>query len=387
MRSRTLADVLERTEEIADRVVAEEAEEIDQAYKWPARTFEALQDAGLGGLVVPTEHGGVGLGLLGLTRVCEVLGRQSGSAAISFGMHNVGAAVIAAKATEHQVEAYLEPISRGEHITTLALSEPGTGAHFYFPETQLQRLDDETFQVDGTKSFATNGGHADSYVVSTTAADPEAPPGLFSCVVVGGDNPGLSWHGPFEGFGMRGNSSRTFDLEAAKIPATDLLGEQGDQIWYVFNVVAPYFLVAMAGTYLGLADRAIEACIEDLKGRIHSHRGSGPAHEPVVQHKLGETWARLASTRRLCYWAAEEADRGGPEALPALASAKAEVAGCAVDVINEVMTMMGGRAYRDSSLLPRLLRDARAADVMAPTTDILRTWTGRALLDIPLLGE
>lgn len=73
--------------------------------------------------------------------------------------------------------------------------------------------------------------------------------------------------------------------------------------------------------------------------------------------------------------------------MAGLTSAKAEVAQCAVEVTNEAMTLVGGIGYRDRSPLERHLRDARAADVMSPTTDILRTWTGRAVLGLPLLGE
>jgi alkylation response protein AidB-like acyl-CoA dehydrogenase len=97
-------------------------------------------------------------------------------------------------------------------------------------------------------------------------------------------------------------------------------------------------------------------------------------------------WAQVQSTRRLGHWAAEEADRGGPESLPALAAAKAEVADTAVSVATEVMTLVGGLGYRDRHTAERHLLDARAAHVMSPTTDVLRTWTGRALLDVPLLG-
>jgi alkylation response protein AidB-like acyl-CoA dehydrogenase len=90
--------------------------------------------------------------------------------------------------------------------------------------------------------------------------------------------------------------------------------------------------------------------------------------------------------RRLAYWAAEEAEVGGAEALTALTAAKASVGDCAVRVANEAMTLVGGIGYRERSPVERHLRDARAAHVMSPTTDILRTWTGRALLDIPILG-
>ena len=81
------------------------------------------------------------------------------------------------------------------------------------------------------------------------------------------------------------------------------------------------------------------------------------------------------------------ADAGADDALIALCAAKAEVADCATQVVNESMTLLGGKGYANDSRIQRMLRDARAAHVMSPTTDILRTWTGRALLGLPLLAE
>ena len=158
-------------------------------------------------------------------------------------------------------------------------------------------------------------------------------------------------------------------------------------IWYVFNVVAPYFLMAMAGTYLGLASAALDETRQHMTKRRFSHSGASLGQVTVLQHRLGQLWAIVERTRQLVYWAANEADTGGPNALPALCAAKAEVAHSAVSVVNESMTMCGGIAYRENTRFDRLLRDARAAHVMSPTTDILLTWAGRALLGEPLLGD
>ena len=119
--------------EIADTVVARSAEHEDRDALWPAESMRALGDAGLLGLNVPEALGGHGEGLAGLAAVAETLASQSASTAMCFAMHCVGTAVIAAKATDWQKEAYLRPIARGEHVTTLALSEPVTGVHFYVP--------------------------------------------------------------------------------------------------------------------------------------------------------------------------------------------------------------------------------------------------------------
>lgn len=383
----SLPDALGRARAIAHDVLSIKAARVDEARLWPADGLRALQEAGLCGLVLPVDIGGLGQGLLALAQTCEILGEACGSTAMCFGMHCVGSAVLSAKATHAQKHALLVPIAEGRHLTSLALSEPGTGAHFYFPQTTLTRIDAEHYALTGTKSFVTNGGYADSYVVSTVAAEPDAPIGKFSCVVVAANAPGLTVTGSWEGLGMRGNASCSLALQQVRVPRTHLLGQEGDQLWYVFEVVAPYFLMAMAGTYLGIATAALRESIAHLKARHHTHSGRRLAEQPILQHKLGCLWAEVERTRCLVYAAASLGDAGDAQALPAILASKAEVADCVVHVVNDVMTLMGGIAYGSNARLGRYLRDARAAHVMTPTTDILRTWTGRALLGLPLLAD
>lgn len=370
--------------EISESVLAPQASAVDAEQRWPAEGMAALRSE-LGGLVVPEQVGGMGHGLLAVAQVGEATGRACASTSICFGMHLVASAVVAAKATQPQQERYLAPIAAGEHLTTLAVSEPGTGGEFWLPQARMEHLDGERVRLTGTKSFVTNGGHADSYVVSSVATDPDVPPGQFSCTVVDADLPGLEWGAPWQGFGMRGNSSRTVQLQGVEIPSWQLLGEEGDQIWYVFNVIAPYFLMTMAGTYLGVAAAALEEARTHLLRRHHGHSGRALATLPLVQHRLGEMWARVERTRRLIYHAATEADAGGPEGLPGLCSAKAEVAEAAEAVVNDALTLVGGVGYAQDSALHRYLRDTRACHVMAPLTDVLRVWVGKTLLDQPLL--
>ena len=383
----SIDDVLAEARRVAEDVAGPAAEENDRLARWPEDALRALQQAGLGGLVVAPEDGGLGHGLFGLASVCEALGRACASTAICFGMHCVGSAVIAAKATDAQRRRYLQPIARGEHLTTLSLSEAGSGVHFYLPSTELEPLDETTFRVTGSKTFVTNGGHADSYVISTVAADPGAPAGEFSCVIVDGSTDGLEWGDPWLGFGMRGNDSRTLRLEGVSVPRANLLGQEGEEIWYVFNVIAPYFLTAMAGTYLGVAGAALDEARAHVARRAYSTTGRSLAANPIMQHRLATLWAMVERTRGFVFAAARAADGGSPDALPGVLSSKAEVADCAVHVTNEAMTMTGGIAYAANGRLARCLRDARAAHVMAPTTDVLRTWAGRALLGQPLLSD
>lgn len=369
---------------VAQAHLAPRASEIDRDGRWPRENFEALAQAGLLGLMVPREHGGLGQGFVGLVLVVEELARACSSTALCFGMHCVASKVISVQATEEQAHRYLEPIARGEHVTTLALSEPGTGVHFYLPRASFRAADGE-FVVNGAKSFVTSGGHADSYVISVVAEDTAYDPGTFSALVLDGDAAGIAWRDAWDGLGMRGNSSRSMNLENVHVPRANLLGREGDETWYLFEVVAPYFLAAMTATYAGIARQAVEIVAGHLRRRRYAHTEGMLGENEVLVHRLGELWIAADSARAYVQHAARLGDLQAPQARSALMGCKSRAVDAAVDVTNEAMTLAGGRAFAADHALGRLLRDARAGHVMAPSTDLLKTWIGRLSLDMPLL--
>lgn len=370
-------------EEVA-REIAPHSERVDRECLWPEHSMRALAEAGLMGLHVPKRLGGHGQGLLALAVVTETIAQSCASSAMCYAMHCVGSAVIAAKATKYHEQNYLRPIAEGQHITTLALSEAGTGTHFYLPQTKLDRGQD-CFVVNGDKHFITNGGFADSYVISTQASEADSEIGEFSCLIVDGEAEGLEWNEPWSGFGMRGNSSRGVRLHNLQIPIRNLLGREGDQLWYTFEVVTPFFLIAMAGTYVGVAQEALDITLQHLCSRRYDHSGESLAEVPLVQYKAAELFTAVEKTRALVYHAAYLGDADDSNAITAIMAAKADAGDMSVWVTNEAMTRCGGIAYRENSTLSRLVRDARASHVMAPTTDVLKTWAGRLLLGLPLL--
>lgn len=377
---------LRKAEEIAKDVLAVYAADVDRSATWPEKGLRTLLLEGFGGLVIPKQYGGKGQGLQMLGRVCEVLSRECASTGICFGMHCVATSVISANATEAQRESFLTPMCEGKHLTSLALSEAGTGVYFYLPQTTLHADSADYYTLNGEKAFVTNGAYADSYVVSAVAGSSEAPLGQFSCVVVPAGVQGTSWGKPWNGIGMRGNSSRSMMLRNVAVPRANLLGREGDQIWYIFNVITPFFLIAIAATYLGIAASALEEARTHVMHRRHVHSGD-LARSPVVQHRFGVLWGMLERTRRLIYGAAASFDAGEPNALIAIMASKAEVGDAAVTIVNEAMTLTGGRGYSEGCKLSRHLRDVRAVHLMSPSTDILRTWIGRSLLEVPLLAE
>ena len=379
-----LPELIERTEAIVRDVIAPRAAEEDRQALWPEAGMRALAQAGLMGLNAPVSAGGHGLGLEALVSLSRVIARANPSAALCYAMHCVGTTTIAAKATPDHARRFLEPIAAGEHITTLALSEPGTGVDFYIPETSMEDAGD-TYLVRGVKSFVTNGGRADSYVISTVAADADRGDGQFTAAVLEAGLPNIQWGDEWHGFGMRGNSSRAVTLDGVPLPKQNLLGKPGDQLWYVFEVIAPTFLAAMAGTYLGIAEAAVDIAAEHLGSRRHTHTGELLGSNPVMATQLGTMWVQLESARQLVLTAARRFDSGDAAALPGILACKVAASSAAVDLTNQGMTLVGGSGYGENGHLPRLLRDARASHVMSPTTNMLHVWLGRALMGMPLL--
>lgn len=378
-----LLNLQQKVRSVVASEIAPRAAQVDLDGTWPSHSMDALHGAGLMGLQVPEELGGHGEGLLALSLVTEEVGKSCPSSALCFGMHCVGTAVIAAKATDYQKETYLKPIAAGRHITTLALSEKGTGSHFYLPATKAEQ-DGQGLVVTGEKQFVTNGGHADSYVMSVNSVGPQES-GDFSCLVVDAGAQGLEWGDQWRGMGMRGNSSRTIQLRSVRLSGNNLLGEVGDQVWYVFDVVAPFFLVAMAGTYVGIAQGALDLARQHLVDRRYSHTGAALGTFDVLQTRLAGMWIMVEKARSMLRAACSKGDLRSLDALHYLLACKIEASEAAVAVTDEAMTICGGSAYRDNSRLAQLLRDARASHVMAPTTDLLKLWLGRSLLGLPLL--
>lgn len=370
--------------EIAASVLRPDAEATDRQAAWPATGMKQLADSGLTALHLPRRLGGHEQGLLALAVITEELAQGCSSGAMCFSMHSVAAKVLATKATPDQEERFLVPIVKDGHISSLALSEPGTGAHFFLPRVNF-RADGDAYVLDGEKSFITSGGHADSYVLSAVPPGAEVDPGAFTCLALEAGTSGMDWRQDWHGFGMRGNSSRGLVLNSVRVPRANLLGAEGDQIWYVFEVIAPYFLIAMAGVYVGIARAALEAAISHLKTRRHSHTGESLSDVPVLWHDVAEAWIEIEATRRLIHHAARLADAGATEAPLALFAAKTKVAQTVTAVTETAMILMGGRGYGENSDVGRLHRDARAAHVMAPTSHLLKSWLGRTLLDLPLL--
>ncbi|MCC6446159.1 MAG: acyl-CoA/acyl-ACP dehydrogenase [Armatimonadetes bacterium] len=374
-----LKDAVQAAEEAVRRVIGPQAARVDRERRFPEESFWALGEAGLMGLMVPVGYGGLGADLSTLARVCETIAAGCASTAMCYLMHCCGTAVIAAKASPEQGERFLRPIAKGEKLSTLAFSERGTGAHFYQPEIQAHFQDGHAV-VSGRKGFVTNGERTDYPIILVAASDPAKGLDVF---VLDSRLPGVRFEDTWEGLGMAGNNSIAMVLDQVRVPRENLLGEEGDGLGIIFNVVAPTFMLGLSGVNLGIAEAAFQAALQHARDRKYSD-GSSLADHQAIQFYLTEMHGRVESLRLFLYRAGQAADSGEADAPLRVMQSKVMAAETSAHVTQTALQVCGGQGYTRSLPVERYLRDARASSVMAPTTEILKTWIGKSLAGIPL---
>jgi alkylation response protein AidB-like acyl-CoA dehydrogenase len=376
-------DLLEDIEKLAKAKLAPRADEIDRTRRFPRQNIEELGRHGLLGLVVRTEYGGVGAGLPEMAQVLERMAQACASTAMVTLMHYCGTAVIAAKGSATLRQYILPAIARGEHLTTLAFSEAGSGGHFYMPVSEVRR-NGHGLRLSAQKTFVTSAGEADSYVVSTRKAGASGPTDLDLYLVAKGAK-GFEVGTPFEGLGLAGNGSAPMKLDEVELEEEKRLGNEGSGFQTMMEVVLPHFQVGVAAVSLGIAAAAFQAASAHVTARKYEHAGGiALSAIPRVQFLAAEMALELRCARAYLSETIRRVGASDPEAMLDVLGVKAQAAEAALAVASRAMTLGGGAAFGRRGGLERIFRDAQAASVMAPSTDVLKEFLGKACLGVPL---
>lgn len=361
---------------IAD-TIAPAAVDVDAHSTFPQDGLDALGRAGLLGLVSATEVGGLGQGPRAAAEVVTTIGEVCASTAMVLAMHYVASAVIEAFGPRD----VREQIARGEHLTTLAFSEAGSRSHFWAPMSTATALDGDAVRLDARKSFVTSAGHADSYVWSSK---PMAAEGMSSIWLVSSAADGLTIPAPFTGFGMRGNSSTPVIAEDVRVSTSAMLGDDGAGFDLMMGTVLPMFQVLNAATSLGIMTSATQKTIAHVGGTRYEHLNSSLADLPTIRAYVARMQVKTDMVRALLFDTVGAMETDRPDTMLRLLEIKAAAAETATEVTDLAMRVCGGAAFRKDVGVERNLRDARAATVMAPTTDVLYDFIGKAVTGMPL---
>jgi alkylation response protein AidB-like acyl-CoA dehydrogenase len=369
---------LQALDPIISEVIAPAAGQVDETGAFPREALDALGRAGLLGLVSSREVGGLNETHRAATRVVESLASACASTAMVVCMHYCGAAVIEAHGTRDVREA----IARGEHVTTLAFSEAGSRSHFWAPVSTATEVDDG-IRLDAQKSWITSAGQADSYVWSSR---PLAAEGNSTLWLVAADAKGLSIPSPFNGLGLRGNSSSPVTADGALVGRDRMLGADGAGFDIMMGTVLPYFQMMSAGFSVGTMEAATSKSAQHLTNTKLEHLGQSLADIPTVRAFLSRMRIKTDMSRALLDDGLAALEQGREDAMLRVLEVKAAAGEASTEVTDLAMRVCGGAAFRKEAGVERHFRDARAATVMAPTTDVLYDFIGKALCGIPLFG-
>lgn len=365
--------ILQTLEPIVRDVIAPAALRTDQEARYPRAALEALAEAGLLGLLSARDVGGLGQGLPEAAQVVQRIAQECPSSAMVLTMHYAGTALI----EKYGPRGLREDIAEGRHVTTLAWSEVGTRSHFWAPMGTARREGDEVV-LDGFKSMITSAGEADSYVWSSRPTQGE---GTASLWIVDARLPGLSVPGRFDGMGLRGNASAPVKAEGVRIAWRCLLGEDGNGADLMNQDELPVFATLIASCSIGMMEGLLARATAHITHNRFAESGSSLSDLPTVRAYLARARIRADQARVLRDDTLAAMASGRADTLLRVLQVKVSAAEAALEVSDIAMRICGGAAFRKELGIERLFRDARAASIMAPTSDVLYDFIGTALCD------
>jgi alkylation response protein AidB-like acyl-CoA dehydrogenase len=369
------ADFASSLERVA-KVAAQHAQDVDSRGRFPAESIEALRAEGLLALFSDASVGGMGGTLEHAARAVERVARECASSAMVLCMHYCGTAVI----EKFGPEAVRREITAGKHLSTLAFSEQGSRSHFWAPVSTATKVEGGV-RLDAHKSWVTAASDATAYVWSSKPIGSE---GASSLWLVPRGAKGLKIAAAFDGLGLRGNDSAPVVAEGVVLPESARLGADGAGFDVMMGVVLPVFSMLNSACSVGLMEASVGRAIAHVTGTKHQHLNSSIADLPTVRAYLSR--AKLRADAARCLWQDSLAAlaAGRADAQLRVLECKALTNECALEVTDLAMRVCGGAAFRKESGVERAFRDARAGFVMAPTSDALYEFMGRALVGLPL---
>ncbi|MBL8380538.1 MAG: acyl-CoA dehydrogenase family protein [Burkholderiales bacterium] len=345
------------------------------------RTIVArLGSAGITRHAVPAAHGGASavLDSRSLCVIREHLAYHDGLADFAFAMQGLGSGVISLAGSDELKRRWLPKVARGEAIAAFALSEPDAGSDVGAMTTRARR-DGDSFVIDGAKTWISNGGIADFYVVFLRT-DPESRGAKgISALLVEADSPGLAIAERIDVIAPHPLATLRFD--ACRVPATHLLGEEGQGFKLAMGNL-DIFRSSVAAAALGFARRAMDEAVARAKSRPMF--GAKLADLQLTQAAIGDMATMIDAAALLTYRAAWLRDRSptstGQRTTREAAMAKMTATENAQAVIDRAVQLFGGLGVTSGVMVERLYREIRALRIYEGATEVQKVIIARETL-------
>jgi alkylation response protein AidB-like acyl-CoA dehydrogenase len=370
--------LFELTRELADEVLRPNVDAGERDELFPREAFRVLGRAGLLALPYPEQFGGGGQPYQTYLQVVEELARAWLAVGLGVSVHTLTCFPLATAGTPEQQQRWLPEMLGGEQLGAYCLSEPASGSDAAALRTMAQ-ADGPDYVVDGVKAWISHAGQADFYTLfARTSGDHEGPDRArgISCLHVPAQTAGVSAASAEHKMGLRASVTAQMIFEGARVPASQLVGEEGKGFAIALAALDAGRL-GIAACATGVAQAALDAAVAWARER---HQFGRPiADFQGVSFLLADMATAVEAARALYLAAARRKDRGLPYG-PQAAMAKLFASDAAMRVTTDAVQVLGGYGYVEDFPVARLMREAKVLQIVEGTNQIQRMVIGRSLV-------
>jgi len=360
--------------DFSSKELAPNAGDWDAKGEFPVETIKKAGDLGFCSLYVSEEDGGMGLGRLDSSIIIEQLSAGCTSTTAFMTIHNMALWMVSKFGSIELKGEWCPALCSGQKLASYCLTEPGSGSDAASLKTTAVKKGDN-YILNGSKSFISGAGETDCLVLMARTG--KEGPGGISCFLLPADIKGIEYGKKEEKMGWRNQPTRVISLSDVEIPASYLIGEEGQG-----------FMIAMQGLdggriniatcSIGTAQAALEAAQKYMNER--EQFGKKLSDFQALQFKLADMTTELVAARHFVRLAASKIDSDHSEATVYSAMAKRFATDVGFNVCNEALQIFGGYGYLQEFPLERYVRDVRVHQILEGTNEIMRMIIGRRML-------
>jgi alkylation response protein AidB-like acyl-CoA dehydrogenase len=341
----------------------------------PRQILKEAAELGLAAITVREESGGSGLSRVESVLIFEELSYADPVVASFLSIHNMCAWMIDSYGSAEQRQAWLPRLCAMDQVASYCLTEPGSGSDAAALKTKAVKDGNSHYRLTGSKAFISGGGYSDLYLVMCRTGE-EGPKGI-SCILVETGTEGLSFGANERKMGWHAQATAMVNLDQARVPATHLIGTEGEGFSIAMNGLNGGRL-NIAACSLGAAQSALDKALSYMKER--KAFGRNLAQFQALQFKIADMETELQAARVFLYHAAWKLSTNAPDARKFCAMAKRFVTDTGFRVANEALQIHGGYGYLADFGIEKIVRDLRVHQILEGTNEIMRLIVARDML-------
>jgi hypothetical protein len=354
--------------------IAPFAQEWEAAGTIPKELWPQVGELGFGGLYVSEEGGGSGLTRLDATLVFEALSMACPSVAAFLSIHNMCAKMLDTFGDDALKARVMPDVLAMNTVLSYCLTEPGSGSDAAALKTRAEKTN-EGYTLNGSKAFISGGGYSDAYVCMVRTGE-DGPKGISTVYVEDGTD-GLSFGGLENKMGWKSQPTAQVQFDDCKIPAGNLVGEEGHGFKYAMMGLDGGRL-NIASCSLGAAQQALNMTLQYMSER--KAFGKSIDQFQGLQFRLADMEIELQAARVFLRQAAWKLDQGAPDASKHCAMAKKFVTEAGSKIVDQCLQLHGGYGYLADYGIEKLVRDLRVHQILEGTNEIMRVIVARHML-------